>query len=94
MADVAAFETAGRIAWRAGSKRVAPPSILEAFADLPVGSGYAEAATAWYRGWDAENLAAPIPPTCGRTAVHPAHRYREDWSDGVLLSWDWCGGVE
>jgi hypothetical protein len=56
-------ETVGRQAYAAGLMRA--PSLDEAargmVADLPVGGGAAGIFAAWTRGWDAANLAAPIP---------------------------------
>jgi hypothetical protein len=47
------WEQVGRDAFAVGARRVVPQSVL-------VEHG-TDAARAWYRGWDAANLAAPVP---------------------------------
>ena len=47
-------EWSGRAAFRAGKPRVLPPEYVVAIGSNP------ENARAWYRGWDAANIAAPV----------------------------------
>lgn len=73
---LAAAEAAGRAAFDAGEKRLVPREYASLFGKTADPMAYANAAKAWYKGWDTGNLA----PT-----VHPDSRYAGDENPEALL---------
>ena len=77
-----AAEAEGRAAFARGDRRVCP---IAPAPDRAVGAddGWAEQARAWYRGWDAANLAAPVDldpePTDEERTAWTTLRLRKTW---------------